>query len=932
MKLSIVSTMAESPWGGSEELWAALAIEAASKGWQVETCLAKFEAHHTKRAALLKYGISINTWTYDGVIRLNTCAADEQHKAEVSEENPYKKILNQKPDLLVISHGGLMDIVNGHLCMLSWLWSTGVPYVVIIQANTETYWPNDWQRSILRNYLACALEVIFVSRQNLEIASRQLNDLLPNSVVWQQPVNLNSFEAIEWPTESLLQLASVARLDVLSKGQDMLLDVLSRPKWRDRKWKLNLYGIGPSAGLLKEMVLTRGIGDRVQFHGQISDISQIWRSNHILIMPSRIEGTPLALLEALMCGRPVVASDIGGCADWLIEGKTGFIARSQRVEDLTEALEALWLNKNNLAQMGKAAELFMNQSFVRRPGDTLLKYITWKLSEKPKVSAVSVKSPILTLIRIVRGEKLNTFTESVSIDSDIELVHVIADSSAENAARYNQRIIHVPLNNLAVLANAGLLAARGEYALILNDNESLPLLYINKVVAAIKSNSSVKLWCSKISETLNQLPDFLVFQIHIWRSFGGFPASSEFYFKDWFWQRLTIWGFSAKVAESAEISEQEKATSRSPRISVVITCYNYSRYLERCVDSVLAQSFRDFEVVIINDGSTDITEIVANWISQLHPNRIRIHHQANSGQPAISRNTGISLSRGDFILPLDADDWLAPSMLGDCAHELNSDPSIGVAYTDSVYCTEVGEIQLHSSGEFSVNALREGNRLNYCSMYRKSVWSELGGYRTNVRGYEDWDFWLAAAAAGFTGRRISKPLFFYRLKNSGVYSEAIVQDQSLRSRIISNNPRCFSRDEVDLARWRLLKESVTDNIYGNSDICVSVDIQSKELYSVSDEGESAVSVKNPLSKCGHSAKKLAQLLFLQGRWLDCAKACQKVLLTEPDNLEVLIILGDSLLKRHEPKQAIEIYRKALSLAPSDADVKGRIQSAVKYCP
>jgi hypothetical protein len=217
-------------------------------------------------------------------------------------------------------------------------------------------------------------------------------------------------------------------------------------------------------------------------------------------------------------------------------------------------------------------------------------------------------------------------------------------------------------------------------------------------------------------------------------------------------------------------------------------------------------------------------------------------------------------------------------------------------------------------------------------MYRKIVWSELGGYRTNVRGYEDWDFWLAAAAAGFTGQRISKPLFFYRVKNSGVYSEAIVQDQSLRFRIISNNPSCFSKDEVDYARSRLLKESVTGNIIDNSDIGISVYIQSKELCSLSVEVESAIHGENVKVKSGDSAKKLVQSLFLQGRWLDCAKACQKVLLTEPENSDVLIILGDSLLKRHEPKQAMAIYRKALSLAPRDADIQGRIQSALKYCP
>jgi GT2 family glycosyltransferase len=148
-----------------------------------------------------------------------------------------------------------------------------------------------------------------------------------------------------------------------------------------------------------------------------------------------------------------------------------------------------------------------------------------------------------------------------------------------------------------------------------------------------------------------------------------------------------------------------------------------------------------------------------------------------------------------MILTLDADDWIAPTMLRECVALLEADPALGVAYTDTFYCHEFGQVQMHAAGEFSVAALRENNRLNCCSLYRRKVWTKVGGYRTNVRGYDDWDFWLAAAAAGFTGKRVAKPLFFYRAKGTGVFSETVADDKLRRARIKLNNPSCYPAAE-----------------------------------------------------------------------------------------------------------------------------------------
>jgi glycosyltransferase involved in cell wall biosynthesis len=128
------------------------------------------------------------------------------------------------------------------------------------------------------------------------------------------------------------------------------------------------------------------------------------------------------------------------------------------------------------------------------------------------------------------------------------------------------------------------------------------------------------------------------------------------------------------------MSNNKNSTAKA---SVIIPCYNYGRYLEEAVGSILNQTFQDFEIIIINDGSTDNTISVAErLIAQYHDHQIRLINQENSGQPAISRNRGINEAIGEYILCLDADDMILPTMLEKCLDILRQDKNAAIAYTD----------------------------------------------------------------------------------------------------------------------------------------------------------------------------------------------------------------------------------------------------------
>jgi len=240
------------------------------------------------------------------------------------------------------------------------------------------------------------------------------------------------------------------------------------------------------------------------------------------------------------------------------------------------------------------------------------------------------------------------------------------------------------------------------------------------------------------------------------------------------------------------------AIEKAPRISVVIPCHNYARYLPEAVGSVLCQTVREVEVVIVDDGSTDETPAVVAELLERHPHRtIRSIRQENSGQPAISRNRGIAEARGEYVLCLDADDLIAPTMLERCLEVLESDPTIAIAYTDRRDFDGVEQVVL--AGDYDFARLRFANHISYCALFRRAVWEAVGGYRTNVKGCEDWDFWVAAGARGFHGRRIPEPLFCYRRHDTGLFQEVLANFDALAARIVLNNWQAYDDASIGAA-------------------------------------------------------------------------------------------------------------------------------------
>ena len=234
----------------------------------------------------------------------------------------------------------------------------------------------------------------------------------------------------------------------------------------------------------------------------------------------------------------------------------------------------------------------------------------------------------------------------------------------------------------------------------------------------------------------------------------------------------------------------------NPTVSVVIPCYNAHHFLTKALDSVRAQSFRDFEIIVVDDGSTDPD--TRTYLDSLSGD-VRIIRQANRGLPG-ARNRGFREARGKYVLPLDCDDWIEPDYLQKTVTALKHSDRVDFAFT---YITLFGEEHGVLIKSFNLFEQLFFNQLPYCMLIPRSAWEQVGGYDESMRsGYEDWDFNIRLALAGYRGIEVSEPLFHYRVSKTGMLGSLSRRRHAQLWRVIRAKHLEIYRGNALIDLWR----------------------------------------------------------------------------------------------------------------------------------
>jgi glycosyltransferase involved in cell wall biosynthesis len=225
--------------------------------------------------------------------------------------------------------------------------------------------------------------------------------------------------------------------------------------------------------------------------------------------------------------------------------------------------------------------------------------------------------------------------------------------------------------------------------------------------------------------------------------------------------------------------------------SVVIAAYEAASTVVGAIESVLAQTRQDFEIVVVDDGSSDDTAAVAEATAAGDP-RVRVIRQANGG-PSAARNRGIADGGGEYVSMLDSDDLWLPDYLAEMGAALDADPQAGFAYTEAWELNEgtgrflkaTAMARQHPPAQtlphdrFVAELMRRNFVYNSVTV-RRSVLEQVGGYDDRMTHGEDYELWLRIAISGFTAIRVPGPLAIKRDSPSSLTNDTAAMSAGVR--------------------------------------------------------------------------------------------------------------------------------------------------------
>jgi len=542
------------------------------------------------------------------------------------------------------------------------------------------------------------------------------------------------------------------------------------------------------------------------------------------------ENHSIQVLEAMALKKPILGYNWGGTGETLnISGQTrgGILTEPRDLIKLIALLPEVYEQRVKLGQDGH--ELVAEYFSAAKQMPKLVEVYKMALEKKPRQSRASPIVRCSIVIPVYNkgpyiGETVNSALRQINAPK--HEVIVVDDGSTDDSllnarraaeGRTNIRFYSLPNGGVSAARNFGISHAKGEYICCLDADDLIDPNFLSRLSAALDADPGLgiaysdfvafgtnqrgmpfeaPITCEEYDfEKLkrgNLMPCCNLFRRTAWERAGGYkpinPSWEDYELwlnmgkLGWYGRRVPGHLFKYRKVpktgrdyQSQGLEWKLRATVNSyhrdlypPLVSIIIPCYKHSHFLRTAIDSVLAQTFNDYEVLVVDDGNdadelNSIREIVESYAN---PNVRVVRHTQNMGLAA-ARNTGVEMARGQWIVPLDADDKLAHEFLEEvlrASEQLNPNRFV---YADTYlwWPDADPETKLLAANDYNFDESLSKITWSCTILFHRDAWQRVGGYKpqmSELGGWEDWEFAISLGENGICGVHVAKPLFYYR--------------------------------------------------------------------------------------------------------------------------------------------------------------------------
>ncbi len=578
----------------------------------------------------------------------------------------------------------------------------------------------------------------------------------------------------------------------------ILLDAFRLVRQQVKDTELHIYGDGQMwrGGDTYGNQLKSTKPEGAYFYGYVDnkDMPNIYSKHSLLCLPSILESFGLVTVEAQACGCIPIVNNVGGVAATLIDGQTGLLYSPNTPEKLAETIiKAIKSLDANSSIRQKAVSFAHNTFSTNKATEYILKLLD-------KINVVKKVNTIKALFETNDIKQAESDCEKLLQKNpnhpDIQLMYAMIMLRLRNEQKANPIIVKLLQNfpkHLRALNDLGLIAMKA------GDNKKA-LRYFTKAYKFNPWDKKTTINCYNILKISGKYKDAKMLLSNYLTNVGEDTQILQLFREAGNLITNTSAGINVISQEALENRQDVYYGSSMPLVSIIMPAYNSADYIGQAIESVLAQDYQNFELIITDDGSTDNTKEV---IQRYNDERIRCLYQENNGVSS-ARNLAIRESKGQYIMPLDADDMMTSDFITKHLAEFQKHPDADLIYCDVLLIDRNdNSIRIMKKPDYQDrrhlirDLLRAGHPIvPFRFGIKRSVFDKIGFYDEDLLIAEDYDMIRRFVKAGLKANHLSEPLHLRRMHTDSLSTNYSAKKAKCHFEVIRRFADTFTYDEL----------------------------------------------------------------------------------------------------------------------------------------